>query len=117
MIFKTKTDNVYAGLSYNPTEDEVARANSDVNAALAVSIICFGLDFISIFFGLSIFMMKVNTLQTVAHFAGAVLIAHFISEEWHYRSLWYIVGFCNIPTALVELGVLFVVVNLTSSIN
>ena len=33
MIFKTKTDNVYAGLSYNPTEDEVARANSDVNVS------------------------------------------------------------------------------------
>ncbi|CAN0148364.1 unnamed protein product, partial [Pylaiella littoralis] len=30
----------------------------------------------------------VNTLQTVTHFVGAVLIANFISEEWDYRSLW-----------------------------
>lgn len=28
-------------------------------AALAVAMVCFGLDFVSIFFGLSIFMMKV----------------------------------------------------------
>ena len=29
-------------------------------AALAVAMVCFGLDFASIFFGLSIFMMKVS---------------------------------------------------------
>lgn len=99
-------------------------------AALALAMVCFGLDFVSLFFGLSIFMMKVskiprtqfflsqlqeevkvgpprpcqpkhkfsplsvvayykvNAFQTVAHFAGAVLIASFISEEWDYRSLW-----------------------------
>ncbi|CAM9455028.1 unnamed protein product [Hapterophycus canaliculatus] len=121
MIFKTKSDNVYAGLSSDPTVAEVATANTDVNAALAVAMVCFGLDFVSIFFGLSIFMMKVNALQTVAHFSGAVLIANFITEEWDYRSLWrvynvHIVGLCNLPTALVEVAVLIAVFYLKSSL-
>ncbi|CAM9277329.1 unnamed protein product [Scytosiphon promiscuus] len=117
MILKTKADNVYAGLSSDPTLAEISAANSDVNAALGVAMVCFGLDFVSIFFGLSIFMMKVvNALQTVAHFCGAILIANFISEEWDYRSLWHIVGLCNIPTALAEVAVLFAVFYLKSSL-
>ncbi|CAM9486769.1 unnamed protein product [Ectocarpus sp. 12 AP-2014] len=116
MISKTKSDNVYAGLSSDPTAAEVATANSHVNAALALAMVCFGLDFMSLFFGLSIFMMKVNALQTVAHFSGAVLIAHFISETWDYRCLWQIVGCCNVPTAIVEVAVLFSVFYLKSSV-
>eukprot|EP00904_Undaria_pinnatifida_P000071 jgi/Undpi1/10064/HiC_scaffold_28.g12518.m1 len=63
LVFKTKTDNVYAGLSYDPTIAEVAAAKDDVHAALAVAMVCFGLDFASIFFGFSIFMMKASTLS------------------------------------------------------
>lgn len=33
MIFKTKSDNVYAGLSSDPTVAEVATANSDVDVS------------------------------------------------------------------------------------
>ncbi|CBN77314.1 conserved unknown protein [Ectocarpus siliculosus] len=58
LISKTKSDNVYAGLSSDPTAAEVATANGHVNAALALAMVCFGLDFMSLFFGLSIFMMK-----------------------------------------------------------
>lgn len=31
-----------------------------MQAALAIAMVCFGLDFVSLFFGLSIFMMKVR---------------------------------------------------------
>lgn len=34
MVFKTKSDNVYAGLSYNATEDEIAKAKDDVNVSI-----------------------------------------------------------------------------------
>ncbi|CAN0148429.1 unnamed protein product, partial [Pylaiella littoralis] len=64
MVFKTKSDNVYAGLSYDPTVAEVATANNDVNAALALAMVCFGLDFASLFFGLSIFMMKARSASS-----------------------------------------------------
>lgn len=33
MVFKTKSDNVYAGLSYDPTVAEVAGAKDDVNVS------------------------------------------------------------------------------------
>lgn len=36
MVFKTKSDNVYAGLSYDPTSAEVVAANNDVNVSTAV---------------------------------------------------------------------------------
>lgn len=35
-------------------------ATCRVQAALAIAMVCFGLDFVSLFFGLSIFMMKVR---------------------------------------------------------
>ena len=34
MVFKTKTDNVYAGLPYNATEDEITRAKDNVNVSI-----------------------------------------------------------------------------------
>ncbi|CAM9700137.1 unnamed protein product [Choristocarpus tenellus] len=88
MIFKTKIDNVYAGLGVDPTTFQVTSAEGKVNAALAVAVVCFLFDFIGIFFGLSIFMMKVNVLQTIVHFFGGVLVAQFIAEEWDYRLYW-----------------------------
>lgn len=33
LVFKTKSDNIYAGLSYDPTVAEVAAATSDVNVS------------------------------------------------------------------------------------
>lgn len=37
MVFKTKSDNVYAGLSYDPTIAEVDTAKDDVNVSVAPS--------------------------------------------------------------------------------
>lgn len=34
MVLKTKSDNVYAGLSYNTTYDEIARAKDVVNVSI-----------------------------------------------------------------------------------
>lgn len=35
LVFKTKSDNVYAGLSYDPTVAEVAAATSDINVSIS----------------------------------------------------------------------------------
>lgn len=40
MISKTKSDNVYAGLSSDPTVAEVATANSHVNVSLNTCCVC-----------------------------------------------------------------------------
>lgn len=37
MVFKTKSDNVYAGLSYDPTIAEVDTAKDDVNVSIVPS--------------------------------------------------------------------------------
>lgn len=34
LVFKTKSDNVYAGLSYDPTVAEVEAATSEVNVSI-----------------------------------------------------------------------------------
>lgn len=35
LVFKTKSDNVYAGLSYDPTVAEVETATSEVNVSIS----------------------------------------------------------------------------------
>lgn len=50
---------------------------------------------------------QVSLLQILAHFIGGICVSAFIAQEWHYETMWAIVGTCNIPTALVEIGVLF----------
>lgn len=35
LVFKTKADNVYAGLSFDPTVAEVETATSDVNVSIS----------------------------------------------------------------------------------
>lgn len=37
LVFKTKSDNVYAGLSFEPTVTDVATANSSVNVSVFAS--------------------------------------------------------------------------------
>ncbi|CAM9757172.1 unnamed protein product [Discosporangium mesarthrocarpum] len=116
MVFKTKINNVYAGLVVDPTSAQITAAEAGIDAALSVALISFIFDFIGMIFGLSIFVMKVNVIQTALHFFGGVLVAHFIMYEWDYRWIWRIVLCFNLPTAIVEIGVIFTLFYLKTAV-
>lgn len=70
--------------------------------------------------------LQVNLIQIFLHFLGGVLVSSFIKESWPYTYMWFkpsvyfdrlpsthphivrrlLVAFFNIPTALIEIGIL-----------
>eukprot|EP00611_Tribonema_gayanum_P004849 TRINITY_DN14074_c0_g1_i2.p1 TRINITY_DN14074_c0_g1~~TRINITY_DN14074_c0_g1_i2.p1 ORF type:complete len:158 (-),score=40.06 TRINITY_DN14074_c0_g1_i2:446-877(-) len=109
----SKATVVNAGLAGGqPSADDIAAANSEVNGALIFALFCFLLDFAGLGFGFSAFMPKVNALQILVHFAGGVLTSRLVVEEWDYRVFWYIVALCNVPAAITELLVLALIFGL-----
>lgn len=59
--------------------------------------------------GFTLFFSQVNLLQIVIHFIGGVYTSWFIAYGWKWQSLWYIVGFTNVTTAVVEIVMLLAI--------
>ena len=106
---------------------------SSATSAINLAYVCLALDLFGLICGLTLFMQRVHLFQAGVHFCGSVLTCWFVSESipaildpqkylialinfYHshlsvysmkVQTLWRIVGWTNIPTALVELIVLF----------
>ncbi|CAM9659482.1 unnamed protein product [Phaeothamnion confervicola] len=87
------------------TADQADAAEVEIKAALVLALVCFAFDFAGQLLGLSVFMPTVNAIQTAVHGVGCILMALFIRDAWDYRTIWYVVGFLNIPTALMEAAI------------
>eukprot|EP00518_Triparma_eleuthera_P005477 CAMPEP_0182464616 /NCGR_PEP_ID=MMETSP1319-20130603/8738_1 /TAXON_ID=172717 /ORGANISM="Bolidomonas pacifica, Strain RCC208" /LENGTH=135 /DNA_ID=CAMNT_0024664273 /DNA_START=429 /DNA_END=836 /DNA_ORIENTATION=+ len=127
MIQSTKKQNVYASLGIVSDEAFIAtygnyphgspfplgssesEASKSIDDALIVSYTCFAFDFLGMLGGFTLFFPRINLFQTLVHFIGGVYTSWFIAYGWRWESIWYIVGFTNITTALVELGMLFAI--------
>ena len=59
--------------------------------------------------GFTLFFSKINLFQIVVHFIGGVYTSWFVAYGWQWESIWYIVGFTNITTALVEVMMLIAI--------
>ena len=70
--------------------------------ALSLAVISFFFDFLGIFFGLSIFDMKINAYQILSHFIGGILLCWLITNNWNSETLWPIIITTNLPTGLIE---------------
>jgi len=112
MIASSKRDNIYAGLPTDPSQSRFDAAKFQFEVAYVLSILCFGLDLVGIFFGTSIFFVKTNLLHIICHFAGGVLVALMIEQSWQFQYLWLALFLTNLPTALVELATLVAIFGL-----
>lgn len=83
-----------------------------LQSALVFGSFCFGLDFFGMFFGTSLFNPGINILQIIFHFIGGIFLSWVITDIWDYRAIWPIVISCNLPTALVEGVLLFLIFGL-----
>mmetsp|Transcript_25710 Transcript_25710/g.53710 ORF Transcript_25710/g.53710 Transcript_25710/m.53710 type:complete len:169 (-) Transcript_25710:157-663(-) len=77
------------------------------NYAINVAYVCIGFELVCLFCGLTIFMRRVNSFQTLVHFCGSILTCWFVVNRTKAQILWVIVGWTNVTTALVEMVVLF----------
>lgn len=73
-----------------------------VMTTLFASIICFTVEFVGLFLGLSIFYPGLNVFYATAHTIGFALTLWFISEGWHYFSLVYLFLLFSLIPASVE---------------
>ena len=75
--------------------------DSELLAAIWLSIICFIIEFSGLFLGISLFLARYNTFSILAHFAGCVLLSWYIIDTWYYSTFWYIwIFFSLFPTIL-----------------
>ncbi|GMI02662.1 hypothetical protein TrLO_g11497 [Triparma laevis f. longispina] len=127
MIQSTMKSNVYASLGIVETDAYLSQhgnfphgaafpldasersAVDSINNALIVSYTCFAFDLLGMIGGFTLFFSQVNLLQIVIHFIGGVYTSWFIAYGWKWQSLWYIVGFTNVTTAVVEIVMLLAI--------
>ena len=123
MVKASRKQNVYASLgvveadprfsSHNyphgvsfPYDAAETNANDQLEIALNISYACFALDLLGMVGGFTLFFSKINLFQIIVHFIGGVYTSWFIAYGWQWESIWYIVGFTNVTTAIVEIMVL-----------
>tara|TARA_B110000971_G_scaffold213011_1_gene243240 strand:- start:355 stop:690 length:336 start_codon:yes stop_codon:yes gene_type:complete len=77
--------------------------------ATVTAFVCFFFDFLGMLGGFTLFFPRINLFHILLHFIGGVYTSWFISFSWQYESIWYIVGFTNLPTAIVEIVMLLAI--------
>jgi len=106
ILFQTIENNVSKSLpdaSGTQKESELAYARG----ALAFGCVCFLFDFSGMFFGNTLFIPAINLAQVFFHAVGSILLSWLITQNWDVSTLWPIVLCTNLPTAILELGIIF----------
>lgn len=109
LIFSSIDNNIQKALPdvQYQTNTEYDTAYSTSIIALSFGCVCFAIDFYGIFFGSSLFNTTANMIQIFFHFIGSILLCWLITEIWSHEMIWPIVIICNLPTALMEIGIIF----------
>ncbi len=107
ILFQTIQNNVEKSTADNATADVKASMLSDARGCLIFGCFCFLCDLSGLFFGHSIFIPGMNLAHVFFHAVGSILLSWVITENWYVSTLWPIVLCTNMPTAILELGILF----------
>lgn len=106
IIFSTIENNVGKSVADGDVAGSDA-ALASANGALVFGCFCFILDFSGIFFGNSLFNPTMNLLHVFFHSVGSIFLSWFITQNWDVSALWPIILCTSLPTALLELGIVF----------
>ena len=106
IIFSTIENNVEKSVADG---DAAGRDDALVsaNGALIFGCFCFCFDFAGIFFGNSLFMPAMNLAHVFFHAVGSIFLSWFITQNWDVSVLWPIILCTSLPTALLELCIIF----------
>ena len=100
-------ENARAGLEESADEAQVAEAIAEIQVVVGLSILCFALDYASLFLGFSLFHNTANMFQCILHFVGSLYTCWYVMDEWHYKVMWHLWLFFNVVPACIELFFLF----------
>jgi hypothetical protein len=70
------------------------------------AIACFGIEYITLFLGVSIFINPIQILNILAHFVGLVLVYLFYVDNWTLGAYIAIIVIFNFLPVTIELLVL-----------
>lgn len=88
----------------------------DVVVALSLGLASAAIEFFGFFSGISTFFPTVSLLSFVAHASASIGLSLVVFEDLPCSSLWFILGFCSLLPAVVEIVVVIGVVGLKKSI-
>lgn len=95
-----------ASLPPNAGVDDMDSADAALTAALVMSLLLFGLHFVGLFAGFSLFMRRISLLSLLLHATGAVLTAWFVLDAWAAPTYWLLWLAFNLVPAIGEVLVL-----------
>uniref|UniRef100_A0A5S6Q9W8 Transmembrane protein 107 n=1 Tax=Trichuris muris TaxID=70415 RepID=A0A5S6Q9W8_TRIMR len=105
-IFWTKDTSVHAGLLSDYSNSEYKMRDVEFTIALALTIVCFLLEYMGFLSGVSMFNPAFSLLSTIAHVAGTIMLSIFILKSWSSHLYWYIFGCCSAFPAIVEVALI-----------
>jgi len=76
------------------------------------SIVCFGIEYIGLFSGVSMFLPTVSVMYIAAHSVGTVLVGLFSTEVWDLDYFSWFFGFFSLIPAATEALMAFLVLKL-----
>lgn len=106
MVFSTMAENILAALPPNYTEASYSSYNTSFTFALALNLICIGLNLLGFMLGFSMFAPAICVLNIVSHTLGCIYTCVFIMQSWHFMTFWYIWAFFAAPVAVLELCII-----------
>mmetsp|Transcript_4114 Transcript_4114/g.5714 ORF Transcript_4114/g.5714 Transcript_4114/m.5714 type:complete len:152 (-) Transcript_4114:150-605(-) len=108
-IFYTKISILQVGIEIS-TETQQNReyeaANTRLITAWGISLVCFFVEFLGAYSGLTIFHNGLNLSYIVLHSCGTVMTLWQILEAWTTDAYLYIFAFCSLLPACMELAVI-----------
>ena len=88
LAFYNTPTNVAAGYPLGGSASELSLGRASLLTALAISMICFLVQFGGLFGGYTMFRNQLNLFHCVAHFFGGVLTAWYLIDAWGFLSYW-----------------------------
>lgn len=109
MVFYTLEQNIIAELGFSYSSSDYSNAEEQMNYALAVSMICFLIQYFGLLSGVSMFFHKVNALQITLNTLGLLTLFFYVIENWKYSHYWTLIGiFSAVPAFLETMLILLV---------
>ncbi|XP_040021053.1 transmembrane protein 107 like isoform X1 [Gasterosteus aculeatus] len=108
-IFWSRDHNVKACLPLEFTQEQYDNEDRKLVVALAVTLGLFAIELVGFFSGVSMFNSSQGLLSTGAHASASVALLFFLFEQWECDVYWWILAFCSVLPAFVEI-LLFIAV-------
>jgi hypothetical protein len=101
IIVQTKDAYIFSSL---PLADisNYNQYNTSLISAITLSLICFVVEFMGLFIGVSLFRPVPNTIYIFSHFSGTIISSLFIASSWQSEMFWHICIFTSLLPACVE---------------